>query len=154
MQTLLKGSFSLLAVKSPLCSLKLSACNIHIFFKMFDSVVRKYKENKKVYEADSIEERQFIDEITSDMDFPKCFNFLYETIRGLLIFAKEGEFDKLFVEDGLITCLADIILKIYCENFDLVCKLLSKVINKKVIRNDDIIYDLMNYIIGTIKCFT
>lgn len=32
--------------------------------------------------------------------------------------------------------------------------LTSKVVNKKQINNDDMLYDLMNYAIGTIKCFT
>lgn len=46
------------------------------------------------------------------------------------------------------------ILKIYCEHSDLVLKLTSKVVNKKQITNDDQIYDIVNYVIGTIKCFT
>lgn len=75
-------------------------------------------------------------------------------MRGLLIYAKEGEFDQLFVDENLITALAQTILKIYCEYSDLVLKLTSKVVNKKFIKNDDQIYDLMNYVIGTIKCFT
>jgi hypothetical protein len=36
LQTLLKGSFSLLGVKLPKCALKISACNIQIFFKILD----------------------------------------------------------------------------------------------------------------------
>jgi hypothetical protein len=74
-----------------MCSLKISACNLQIFFKMFDHVVKKY--NKKKYKSDTQEERMHLQEITADIDFPKIFSFLYETMRGLLIYAKEGEFD-------------------------------------------------------------
>ena len=43
-----------------------------------------------------------LDEIATSIDFKKVFNYLYETIRGLLIYAKEGDFDKLFIEENLI----------------------------------------------------
>ena len=33
-------------------------------------------------------------------------------------------------------------------------KLTSQIVNQKLIKNDDKMYDLMNYAIGTIKCFT
>jgi hypothetical protein len=89
-----------------------------------------------------------------DCDFGRVFNYLFETMRGLLIYAKEGEFDKLFVELNLIPQLAQVIVKCYCENADLIIKLTSQVVNKKVIANDDKMYDLINYAIGTIKCFT
>jgi hypothetical protein len=36
LETLIKGSFTLLAVKTPDVCLKVSATNIHIFFKIFD----------------------------------------------------------------------------------------------------------------------
>jgi hypothetical protein len=42
LQTLLKGSFSLLGIKNPKSALKISACNIHIFFKIFDQVMISY----------------------------------------------------------------------------------------------------------------
>lgn len=96
----MKGSFSLLGVKIPSCSLKLSACNIQVFFVIFDKVVAKYNSVKLV--KDSEEERQYIQAITTEVDFPKVFNYLYETIRGLLIYAKEGDFDKLFIDENLI----------------------------------------------------
>lgn len=51
-------------------------------------------------------------------------------MRGLLIYAKEGEFDSLFVEENLIPALAQVILKIYCEHSELVIKLTSKLVNK------------------------
>jgi hypothetical protein len=44
LQTILKGSFSLLGVKSPASSLKISACNIQVFFKIFDSVQKRFKQ--------------------------------------------------------------------------------------------------------------
>jgi len=73
----------MLAIKTPEVSLKISACNINIFFKIFDSIINK--------ESD-------IDE----NDFKKIFNSLFETIRGLLIFAKEGKYDIMFKEENLI----------------------------------------------------
>ena len=75
-------------------------------------------------------------------------------MRGLLIYAKEGEFDKLFIEEKIIPQLAQIIQKCFCDHSDLIIKLTSQVVNNKIIANDDKIYDLMNYTIGTIKCFT
>jgi len=75
-------------------------------------------------------------------------------MRGLLIYAKEGEFDKLFIEENLISLMAQVVLKCYCEHSDLLLRLTSQVVNKKVIQNDDKMYDLINYIIGTVKCFT
>ena len=36
LQTLFKGSFSLLGIRDPKCALKISACNIQLFFKIFD----------------------------------------------------------------------------------------------------------------------
>ena len=84
LETLLKGCFSLLVIKSPVIALKISNCNIHCFFKIFDLVTAK----------DPI--------ISASMDFKKVFNYLYETVRGLLIYAKEGKFDQMFMDEGLI----------------------------------------------------
>ena len=39
LETLLKGCFSLLAIKSPVVALKVSNCNINCFFKIFDQVI-------------------------------------------------------------------------------------------------------------------
>jgi len=39
----------------------------------------------------------------SDDNFRKAFNFCYETVRGLLIYAKEGKFDELFLKSDLTT---------------------------------------------------
>jgi len=38
LETLLKGCFSLLVLKNPVTALKVSNCNIHCFFKIFDLV--------------------------------------------------------------------------------------------------------------------
>lgn len=96
METLLKGTFSMLALKSPSVAFQVSFCNIHIFFEIFDSVLRK-------------ENLDFV-------DFKKVFNFLFETVRGLLIYAKEGKFDAMFVEQGLIEQLCQVISKCFIEN--------------------------------------
>jgi hypothetical protein len=74
LETLLKGSFSLLAIKSPQVAFQVSSCNIHLFFELFGIVLRKESRAKSI-------------------DFKKVFNFLFETVRGLLIYAKEGKFD-------------------------------------------------------------
>ena len=75
-------------------------------------------------------------------------------MRGLLIYAKEGDFDAVFVEESLVPLLAQVILRCYCEYSELIVTLTSQLVNKKLIANDDKMYDLMNYVIGTIKCFT
>jgi hypothetical protein len=80
METLLKGSFSLLAIKSPRVALRVSACNTKLFLEILNISL----DNKE------------------SIDFKKAFNFLFETIRGLLIYAKEGKFDAMFVEQGLL----------------------------------------------------
>ena len=84
LETLIKGCFSLLVIKSPTIALKISNCNIHCFFKIFDLVIAK----------DAL--------ISKSLDFKNVFNYLYETIRGLLIYAKEGKFDQMFMDEGLI----------------------------------------------------
>lgn len=66
--------------------------------------MKKY--NQKKFKVDSEDERIFIQEVVSELDFQKMFGFLYETIRGLLIYAKEGDFDKIFVDENLIPALA------------------------------------------------
>ena len=40
--------------------------------------------------------------IAASIDFKKVFNYLFETVRGLLIYAKEGDFDRMFIEENLI----------------------------------------------------
>ena len=51
--------------------------------------------------------------IKSTADFRKIFNYLYETVRGLLIYAKEGKFDSMFMEEGLIPQLCYVISKCF-----------------------------------------
>ena len=60
----------------------------------------------------------------------------------------------MFVEESLVPLLAQVILRCYCEYSELIVTLTSQLVNKKLIANDDKMYDLMNYVIGTIKCFT
>lgn len=42
----------------------------------------------------------------------------------------------------------------FIENADLVMTLLAKNVAGKEIRNDEKLLDLLNYAIGTLKCFT
>ena len=105
-------------------------------------------------EMDNKDDLEMLRSISGDVDFTKMFNYLYETVRGLLIYAKEGDFDKLFIDGGLIPQLAQIIMKCYHEHSDIIMKLTCKIVNKNVITDDDKMYDLINYVIGTIKCFT
>ena len=137
LETLLKGCFSLLVIKSPVIALKVSNSNIHCFFKIFDLVTAK---------------DPLIEQTT---DFKKVFNYLYETVRGLLIYAKEGKFDRMFMDEGLIPQLCYVISKCFIEHGNpLLCDLLSQTVANKTIRNDEKVLDLLNYTIGTIKCFT
>jgi len=137
LETLLKGCFSLLVIKSPVIALKVSNSNIHCFFKILDLIVAK----------DPM--------IAATTDFKKVFNYLYETVRGLLIYAKEGKFDRMFMDEGLIPQLCYIISKCFIEHGNpLLCNLLSSTVAGKTIRNDEKVLDLLNYTIGTIKCFT
>ena len=53
------------------------------------------------------------------------FNYLFETVRGLLIYAKEGDFDKLFIEENSIEQLAKVIMKCYYEHADFIIRLTS-----------------------------
>jgi hypothetical protein len=63
------------------------------------------------------------------------FNFLFETVRGLLIYAKEGKYDLQFMEENLIPQLSMVISKCYLtpEAYVLVGDLLSvNVAGKKI----------------------
>jgi hypothetical protein len=73
LETLLKGSFALLAVKNPKVALLVSSTNLKIFFEVF---------------AIAVELKQ-----PSTIEFKKVFKYMFETVRGLLIYAKEGKFD-------------------------------------------------------------
>ena len=69
--------------------------------------------------------QEMLEGIAASIDFKKVFNYLFETVRGLLIYAKEGDFDKLFIEENLIDQLGKVILKVYYEHSDLIIRLTS-----------------------------
>ena len=76
-------------------------------------------------------------------------------MRGLLIYAKEGKFDSMFMEEGLIPQLCYVISKCFIQHGSpLLTDLISQKVSNKVVRNDEKVLDLLNYTIGTIKCFT
>lgn len=85
LETLLKGTFSMLAVKFPRSVLRLSAVNVQLFLKIFE---------KYIFASGPA-----LDQAT---DFKKLFHYLFETMRGILIYAKEGSHDLLFKEESLI----------------------------------------------------
>ena len=91
---------------------------------------------------------------TDNINHTKVFNYLYETIRGLLIYAKEGDYDKLFISENLVEILGQLITNCYVQDYKVLLGLTSNMVNGKVISNDDKIVELMNYLIGSIKCFT
>ena len=130
---MLKGSFSLLAIKNPACAIRVSACNLALFFQLVE---------------------QCLQSDDSENDFKKIFNYCFETVRGLLIYAKEGKFDELFVQEGIPYQLAILLKFVFCQHSDLICLKLSTTVANKEIRNDEKLLDLLNYATGTIKCFT
>ena len=135
LETLLKGSFSLLSVKHARSVLRLSACNIQLFLKIFD----RYCENMNH---------------GTQADFKKLYGYLFETMKVLLVYAKEKKNDVLFKSEGLIPQLSRVLHQCYLDRADVVIKLTSQTVNRKEILNEDLIYDLVNYVIGSIKCFT
>lgn len=51
-------------------------------------------QNKHKKEAQIKKEfQEMLEGIAASIDFKKVFNYLFETVRGLLIYAKEGDFD-------------------------------------------------------------
>ena len=61
----------------------------------------------------------------------------------------------MFMEEGLIPQLCYVISKCFIEHGNpLLCDLLSHEVSGKMIRNDEKVLDMLNYTIGTIKCFT
>jgi hypothetical protein len=122
----------LLGTKFPKAVLRLSSCNINLFFKLLDNALT----SKGQY-----------------LDFKKILNYLFETVRGVLIYAKDGKCDLLFKEEQLIESMGKIIKVCFIDNAENIMKLTSQVINKKEIGNDDMMYELMNFTIGSIKCF-
>jgi hypothetical protein len=75
-------------------------------------------------------------------------------MRGILIYAKEGSHDLLFKEESLIPQLSKVMQTCFIDHSQVIVRLTSQVVNKKEITNEDLIYDLVNYTIGGIKCFT
>jgi hypothetical protein len=108
---------------------------MHLFIKIFE---------KYIYSKDE----------SSLQDFKKIFNYLFETMRGILIYAKEGQHDLLFKHENLIPQLSRVVHVCFLEKAELIVKLSSTQVNKKEILNDDMVYDLVNYTVGSIKCFT
>lgn len=82
------------------------------------------------------------------------YGYLFETMKVLLVYAKEKKNDVLFKSEGLIPQLSRVLHQCYLERADVVIKLTSHSVNRKEILNEDLIYDLVNYVIGSIKCFT
>jgi len=117
--------------------IRLSAVNVQLFLKIFDRYI-------------------FANSATLDSapDFKKIFNYLFETMRGILIYAKEGSHDLLFKEESLIPQLSKVMQTCYIDHSQVIVRLTSQTVNKKEITNEDLIYDLVNYTIGGIKCFT
>ena len=59
------------------------------------------------------------------------------------------------MDEGLIPQLCYIISKCFIEHGSpFLTDILSQTVANKTIRNDDKVLDLLNYTIGTIKCFT
>ena len=137
LETLLKGTFSLLAVKHPRSVLRLSSCNVQLFLKIFE---------KYLFASAST-----LDQAT---DFKKIYTYLFESMRGIFIYAKEGSHDALFKEEGIIPQLSKVIQTCFIDHSQVIVRLTAQVVNKKEILNEDLIYDLVNYTMGTIKCFT
>lgn len=127
----------MLAIKHPRSVIRLSAVNVQLFLKIFDRYI-------------------FANSATLDSapDFKKIFNYLFETMRGILIYAKEGSHDLLFKEESLIPQLSKVMQTCYIDHSQVIVRLTSQTVNKKEITNEDLIYDLVNYTIGGIKCFT
>lgn len=60
----------------------------------------------------------------------------------------------MFKEEGIIPALGKIIDICFVEKSDFILKFLKQTINKNVITNEDKIYELVSYTMGSIKCFT
>lgn len=50
------------------------------------------------------------------IDFKKTFNYLFETMRGILIYAKEGKHDLCFKEENLLPLFSQIINNCFIDN--------------------------------------
>ena len=105
----------------------------------------------KIFEKYIFASSQVLDQAT---DFKKIYNYLFETMRGILIYAKEGSHDLLFKEEQLIPQLSKVMQTCFIDHSQIIIRLTSQTVNKKEITNEDLIYDLVNYTVGSIKCFT
>jgi len=78
--------------------IRLSACNVQLFLKIFET---KY---------------MFSGGVDQTQDFKKIFNYLFETMRGTLIYAKEGSHDLLFKEENLIPQLSKVMQTCFIDH--------------------------------------
>lgn len=60
----------------------------------------------------------------------------------------------MFISENLAEILGQLILNCYVQDYKVLLGLTSNLVNGKIISNDDKIFELMNYMIGSIKCFT
>lgn len=75
-------------------------------------------------------------------------------MKALLIYAKEGQHDLIFKDENLIPLMGRVIGECFIEKSNLIIKAFTQIVNKKEIINDEKMYELVNYTIGSIKCFT
>jgi flavin-binding protein dodecin len=117
LETLLKGTFSLLSVKYPRSVLRISSCNVHLYLKIFE----KYIFSTTAHALDQA------------ADFKKIFTYLFETMRGIFIYAKEGSYDSLFKEEGLIPSLSKVLQTCFLDHSQVIVRLTAQTVNKKEI---------------------
>jgi hypothetical protein len=87
-------------------------------------------------------------------DFKKIFTYLFETMRGILIYAKDSSHDLLFLHENLLPQLQKVLQACFLDHSQVIIRLTATVVNKKEIINEDLVYDLVNFTAGSIKCFT
>ena len=54
--------------------------------------------------------------VDQTQDFKKIFNYLFETMRGTLIYAEEGSHDLLFKEENLIPQLSKVMQTCFIDH--------------------------------------
>lgn len=59
------------------------------------------------------------------MDVKKSLNYLFETMKGILTYSKEGQFDLMFKEEGIIPSLGKIIDVCFIQKSDFILKFLK-----------------------------
>ncbi len=50
--------------------------------------------------------------------------------------------------------LGEVVRRCFIENADHIKKMNTMIVNKKIIENDEALQDMINYTVGSIKCFT